>query len=184
MFSKVHLVTPIDIVAHIRSHRSRSTSGHTDRESASGHKAFRTILQKTFSRSFRCKNGQNRSNGSKDMARRDIYVTCDVILSSAANLFLQLVRQEKLYRSFWCENGKNRSTGSKDIEAICSEIQFHAKLMNIHELLMSIHLPCLNLSCGLGLGWRRMVLAYFVDRIRGFHDISFEFLYLVWGRRR
>ena len=45
----------------------------------------------------------------------DIYVKCDVILSTAGILFLWLVRQENIYRSFWYKNGPKRSSGSKDM---------------------------------------------------------------------
>ncbi len=56
--------------------------------------------------------------------------------------------------------------------------------MNIHELLMSKTLAMFKLVAWVRVGMETNVLAYLVDRIRGFHDVSFEFLYLVRGRRR
>ena len=42
----------------------------------------------------------------------------------------------------------------------------------------------LTLSCGLGFGFRLMVLAYFLDHYVTFQGISLDFLYLVRGWRR
>ena len=42
----------------------------------------------------------------------------------------------------------------------------------------------LTLSCGLGLGYKRMILAYYLDHFLTFQGISLDFLYLVRGRRR
>ena len=42
----------------------------------------------------------------------------------------------------------------------------------------------LTLSCGLGFGFRLMILAYFVDHFVTFQGISLDFLYLLRGRRR
>ena len=44
--------------------------------------------------------------------------------------------------------------------------------------------PSLTLSCGLGLGYKRMILAYYLDHFLTFQGISLDFLYLVRGRRR
>ena len=42
----------------------------------------------------------------------------------------------------------------------------------------------LTLSCGLGFGFRLMILAYFLDHFVTFQGISLNFLHLVRGRRR
>ena len=42
----------------------------------------------------------------------------------------------------------------------------------------------LTLSCGLGFGFRRMILAYLVDNLGPFNNVSLDFLNLVRGRRR
>jgi len=42
----------------------------------------------------------------------------------------------------------------------------------------------LNLSCGLGFGFMRMVRVYLVDLLGPFQGISLDFMYLVWGRKR
>ena len=42
----------------------------------------------------------------------------------------------------------------------------------------------LTLSCGLGLGYKQMILAYYLDHILTFQGMSLDFLYLVRGRRR
>ena len=68
---------------------------------------------------------------------------------------------------------------------------YHTRYLECPYILMHRAYPLplekpssLTLSCGLGFGFGRMVLAYFVDHYGPFQGISLDFLYLVRDRRR
>ena len=92
--------------------------------------------------------------------------------------------------------GENMESGTNTIARFSQSrdsanraIQRHVRQLTLYPYAQSLSFSIgkkrsLTLSCGLGFGFRRMILAYLVDHFVSFQGISLDFFYLLRGRMR